>query len=149
MTLDLLWKKEQYLKEHDEFFNNANSNDNNNEDEINEEISNELEEISRLLKDGEVSKENLAIRLKSEEFMKNKIDISFCIHEKNLIYITQDNEELEVEVSSNHQTKVFIKDINDYKDIDFMKILLVILGGIRRNHFTVFIFLVLILSWYG
>ena len=62
--------------------------------------------------------------------MKNKIDISFCIHEKNLIYITQDNEELEVEVSSNRQTKVFIKDINDYKDIDFMKILLV---GKREN----------------
>ena len=29
MTLDLLWKKEQYLKEHDEFFNNSNSNDDN------------------------------------------------------------------------------------------------------------------------
>jgi Cof subfamily protein (haloacid dehalogenase superfamily) len=57
--------------------------------------------------------------------MKNKIDISFCLHEKNYIYITQDNKELEVEVSSNHQTKVFIKDIDDYKDIDFMKILLV------------------------
>ena len=62
--------------------------------------------------------------------MKNKIDISFCIHEKNFIYITQDNKELEVEVSSNHQTKVFIKDINDYKDVDFMKILLV---GKREN----------------
>ncbi|MCP1223523.1 Cof-type HAD-IIB family hydrolase [Sebaldella sp. S0638] len=62
--------------------------------------------------------------------MDNKIDISFCIHEKNFIFITQDNKELEVEVSSNHQTKVFIKDINDYKDIDFMKILLV---GKREN----------------
>ena len=47
--------------------------------------------------------------------MKNKIDISFCIHEKNFIYITQDNKELEIEVSSNHQTKIFIKDINVYK----------------------------------
>lgn len=57
--------------------------------------------------------------------IKNKIDISFCLHEKNNIYITQDNKELEVEVSSNHQTKVFIKDIDDYKNTDFMKILLV------------------------
>ena len=75
MTLDLLWKKEQYLKDHDEFFNNSNSNDDN-EAEINEEISNELEEITRLLKDGEVSKESLATRLKNLSYALKREDSS-------------------------------------------------------------------------
>lgn len=62
MNLDLEWKKEQYLKEHDEFFNDVKYE--NNEDEK-ENIAKELEELQRLTLEGNISQENLANRLKN------------------------------------------------------------------------------------
>ena len=62
--------------------------------------------------------------------IENNFDISFCLHEKNLIYISRDTSELEMEVESNKQTKVFIKNIDELKNTEFMKILLV---GKRKN----------------
>ncbi|WP_151948109.1 hypothetical protein [Aliarcobacter butzleri] len=68
MNLDLEWKKEQYLKEHDEFFNDVKYE--NNEDEK-ENIAKELEELQRLTLEGNISQENLANRLKNLSY---KID---------------------------------------------------------------------------
>ncbi|MFW2567829.1 hypothetical protein [Aliarcobacter butzleri] len=68
MNLDLEWKKEQYLKEHDEFFNDVKYE--NNKDEK-ENIAKELEELQRLTLEGNISQENLANRLKNLSY---KID---------------------------------------------------------------------------
>ncbi|MFX4235450.1 hypothetical protein ACOL3F_05845 [Aliarcobacter butzleri] len=68
MNLDLEWKKEQYLKDHDEFFNDVKYE--NNEDEK-ENIAKELEELQRLTLEGNISQENLANRLKNLSY---KID---------------------------------------------------------------------------
>lgn len=79
-------------------------------------------------KDKNIYMKNIDFKIIREIYniiLENNIDISFCLHEKNLIYITQDNKELEVEVESNNQTKVFIENIDDLKDKKFMKILLV------------------------
>ncbi len=62
MTLDLEWKKEQYIKEHDEYFNNTTSTQTDKEDT--EFILNQIDEISKLAKEGNISKENLSDRLK-------------------------------------------------------------------------------------
>lgn len=70
MNLDLEWKKEQYLKEHDEFFNDVKYE--NNEDEK-ENIAKELEELQRLTLEGNISQENLANRLKNLSY---KIDVN-------------------------------------------------------------------------
>lgn len=70
MTLDLEWKKEQYLKEHDEFFNDVVYE--NNEDEK-ENIAKELAELQRLNEEGNISKDNLANRLKN---LSNKLNAS-------------------------------------------------------------------------
>ncbi|GEM_PF-1939460 len=59
MTLDLEWKKEQFLKDYDEYFNDVEPNNTNE----NEDINKELEDIQKLAKEGNVSKENLAKRL--------------------------------------------------------------------------------------
>ncbi|WP_419777776.1 hypothetical protein [Malaciobacter marinus] len=59
MTLDLEWKKEQFLKDYDEYFNDVEPNNINE----NEDINKELEDIQKLAKEGNISKENLAKRL--------------------------------------------------------------------------------------
>ena len=61
-TLDLNWKKEQYLKEFDEHFNDEEIID---DEEQNENISKELEQIKELHSEGNISKTNLADRLKN------------------------------------------------------------------------------------
>ena len=69
-------------------------------------------------KDKNIYMKNIDFKIIREIYniiLENNIDISFCLHEKNLIYITQDNKELEVEVESNNQTKVFIENIDDLK----------------------------------
>lgn len=58
-VIDLEWKKEQFLKEHDEFFNNAEV-ETVAEDET---ITQELENITKLHEDGNISKTSLANRL--------------------------------------------------------------------------------------
>lgn len=70
MTLDLEWKKEQYLKEHDEFFNDVIYE--NNKDEK-DEIAKELAELQRLNEEGNISKDNLANRLKN---LSNKLNVA-------------------------------------------------------------------------
>lgn len=70
MTLDLEWKKEQYLKEHDEFFNDVIYEDSKDEKE---EIAKELAELQRLNEEGNISKDNLANRLKN---LSNKLNAS-------------------------------------------------------------------------
>lgn len=61
-TLDLNWKKEQYLKEFDEHFNNTEIIE---ETEQDENITKELEQIKELHSEGNISKTNLADRLKN------------------------------------------------------------------------------------
>lgn len=68
MNLDLEWKKEQYLKEHDEFFNDVKYEDN---EDQKQSIAKELEELQRLTLEGNISQENLANRLKNLSY---KID---------------------------------------------------------------------------
>ena len=70
MTLDLEWKKEQYLKEHDDFFNDIVYEDNKDEKA---EITKELAELQRLNEEGNISKDNLANRLKN---LSNKLNAS-------------------------------------------------------------------------
>ncbi|WP_424686546.1 MAG: hypothetical protein ACNI3H_00670 [Halarcobacter ebronensis] len=61
MTLDLEWKKEQYLREYDEYFNDI---EHTNDPTKKEEINNELENIQNLLKEDNCSTNNIAQRLK-------------------------------------------------------------------------------------
>lgn len=68
MTLDLEWKKEQYLKEYDEYFNDINVEENIDEKE---EITKELAELQRLSEEGNISKYSLANRLKN---LSNKLN---------------------------------------------------------------------------
>lgn len=68
MTLDLEWKKEQYLKEHDKFFNDITHEENENKKE---DIAAELEELQRLTIEGNISKDNLVNRLKN---LSNKLN---------------------------------------------------------------------------
>jgi hypothetical protein len=70
MTLDLEWKKEQYIKEHNQFFNDVVYE--NNKDEK-EEIAKELAELQRLNEEGNISKDNLANRLKN---LSNKLNLA-------------------------------------------------------------------------
>lgn len=60
MTLDLEWKKETYLNDYDEYFNNIVE-----EETITtkEDITKELQELTRLSDEGNISKQNLADRL--------------------------------------------------------------------------------------
>lgn len=77
MTLDLEWKKEQYLKEHDEYFNNIVPTPTNNEND--EFIKNELAKIAKLQTEGNISKDELANRLSQLAYSikeeKNSFDI--------------------------------------------------------------------------
>ena len=57
--------------------------------------------------------------------VNSNLEVCFCLHEDNNIYISEENDEIDVEVKSNNQTKINIKDINDYSKTEFMKILLV------------------------
>ncbi|MBL3518886.1 hypothetical protein H0A43_00165 [Arcobacter lanthieri] len=59
--LDLEWKKEQYIQEHDEFFNNNVADKS--EDENKEFILKQIDEISKLAKEGNISTDNIADRL--------------------------------------------------------------------------------------
>jgi DNA-binding Lrp family transcriptional regulator len=61
-TLDLNWKKEQYLKEFDEHFNDKEIIEDSEQDE---NITKELEQIKELHSEGNISKTNLADRLKN------------------------------------------------------------------------------------
>lgn len=68
-VVDLDWRKDRYLKEFDEYFNDNKIE----EKSTNTEINDELKTISKLADDGNISKENLAkqledlsIKLKSE-----------------------------------------------------------------------------------
>lgn len=56
---------------------------------------------------------------------QNNLDLCFCLHEDEFIYVTQDNEITALEAESNHQTKVLIDNIEDLSEKKFMKILLV------------------------
>ena len=58
-VIDLEWKKEQFLKEHDKFFNNAEVET----VEEDETITQELEKLTQLHEDGNISKASLANRL--------------------------------------------------------------------------------------
>ncbi|AXX92210.1 hypothetical protein CPU12_01270 [Malaciobacter molluscorum LMG 25693] len=60
MTLDLEWKKEQFLKDYDEYFNDIEHEDNLEEKA---QIEKELETIQNLYKKGDISKENMSKRL--------------------------------------------------------------------------------------
>lgn len=71
MTLDLDWKKEQYLREYDEFFNDIEPT---NDIAKNEEINNELIHIQKLLKEDNCSTKNIADRLKDLSY-KLKADM--------------------------------------------------------------------------
>lgn len=71
--LDLEWKKEQYLREHDEFFNEKELQT---EEEQNDLALNQLEELVRLQKEGNISKESLAKRLQQLSSMVNAENIN-------------------------------------------------------------------------
>lgn len=60
-TLDLEWKKKQYIKEFDEHFNDEEIEEDN---EQTEDILKEFEEIKRLFEQKEISPKNLSNRLK-------------------------------------------------------------------------------------
>lgn len=60
MTLDLEWKKEQFLSDYEEYFNNIEQEQVLDEKE---DISNELKELKRLNDEGNISKNNLTDRL--------------------------------------------------------------------------------------
>ena len=60
LTLDLEWKKDMFMSEFDEYFNDIKKEE---VLESKESIDNELKEISRLNNEGNISKENLAKRL--------------------------------------------------------------------------------------
>ncbi|OCL81896.1 hypothetical protein [Arcobacter porcinus] len=70
--LDLEWKKEQYLKEHDEFFNEKELQT---EEDKNNLILKQTEELVRLQKEGNISKESLAKRLQQLSSMVNAENI--------------------------------------------------------------------------
>ena len=57
--------------------------------------------------------------------IQNNLDLCFCLHENEYIYITQDNEITSLEAESNNQTKILIDDIESFSDKKFMKVLLV------------------------
>jgi Cof subfamily protein (haloacid dehalogenase superfamily) len=57
--------------------------------------------------------------------VQNNLDLCFCLHEDEYIYITQDNEITTLEAESNNQTKVLIKNIEEFSEKKFMKVLLV------------------------
>ena len=60
LTLDLEWKKEEYINDFNEYFNNIDKEEKLEEKEV---INNELDEIKRLHEEGNISKDNLATRL--------------------------------------------------------------------------------------
>jgi hypothetical protein len=68
MTLDLEWKKEQFLSDYDEAFNNIQQEQITDEKE---DITKELQELQRLNEEGNISKDNLANRLKN---LSNKLN---------------------------------------------------------------------------
>lgn len=55
----------------------------------------------------------------------SNLDICFCLHEDDIIYISHENEEIDEEVKSNKQKKIHILNIDDFSKKQFMKILLV------------------------
>ena len=79
------------------------------------------------------NKENIYTKIMDFEMIKkiydiilqNNLDLCFCLHENEFIYVTQDNETATLEAESNHQTKVLINDIENLSGKKFMKILLV------------------------
>ena len=71
--LDLEWKKEQYIKEHDEFFNEKELTS---EEEKNDLALKQMEELVRLQKEGNISKESLAKRLQQLSSMVNAENIN-------------------------------------------------------------------------
>ncbi|OCL90603.1 hypothetical protein [Aliarcobacter thereius] len=71
--LDLRWKREQYIEEYDEFFNEKELQT---EEDNNDLALNQLEELVRLQKEGNISKESLAKRLKQISTALNQEDIN-------------------------------------------------------------------------
>ncbi|OCL85998.1 hypothetical protein AAX26_01648 [Aliarcobacter thereius] len=71
--LDLEWRKEQYIKEHDEFFNEKELPT---EEDKNDLALKQMEELVRLQKEGNISKESLAKRLQQLSSMVNAENIN-------------------------------------------------------------------------
>lgn len=89
MTLDLEWKKEKYIQEHNEFFNNIEPVIT--EEQNDEFIKNELAKIQKLQIEGNISKDDLANRLSKLAYSikeeKNSFDIPTEDIEKVADYI--------------------------------------------------------------